>query len=59
MLAVAITLRVIQGVGAAVGETLSISILVDESPPEKVSKFFGILEIFTGLGYCLFPSSPK
>jgi predicted MFS family arabinose efflux permease len=48
---VAVTLRVIAGAGAAVSETLSMSILVDESPPDKLTKFFGIMEIFPGLGY--------
>eukprot|EP01127_Copromyxa_protea_P010670 TRINITY_DN2612_c0_g1_i1.p1 TRINITY_DN2612_c0_g1~~TRINITY_DN2612_c0_g1_i1.p1 ORF type:complete len:447 (-),score=63.61 TRINITY_DN2612_c0_g1_i1:55-1395(-) len=50
LVGVAITLRVIAGIGATVCETLSISIVVDVVPPDKVTKIFGLMEMFAGLG---------
>jgi len=50
LIGVAVTLRIISGAGAAICETLSVSYLVDATPPGKLSKWFGLLEIFPGLG---------
>lgn len=51
LVVVATLLRVVAGIGASFAETLAISLVVECSPPEKITQFFGIIEIFTGLGY--------
>jgi len=49
-LALCFLFKILQGIGAGIVETVGIAILLLVCPPEEVSKYFGILEIFSGLG---------
>jgi MFS family permease len=43
--------KVIQGLGAGIVETVGVAILFRVVPQKDIGKYFGIAEVFTGLGY--------
>ena len=57
LIVVSVFLRILQGIGAAIAETLIISFMIEGVPSEKIAQIFAAVEVTCGLGFVilLFP----
>lgn len=53
LIGVSVFLRILQGVGAAIAETLIISFMIEGAPSEKIAQIFASVEVTCGLGFVI------